>query len=409
MKKYIPKIILGIFLLFLLWRIALLIFRDAGDDSRRLQRPAVAVEIDSVKYGPIQEIREFTGTVYPLYQFIIAPKVSGRIIDVRRRIGDWVRKGEVVARIDDAEYQQAVLEAEANLKISRATLNETKSQFDLAKQDRDRVQSLQEKGIASSAELDAALTQYSAQESRIKLAEAQVEQREAALNSAKIRLGYTLLFAAKKGFIGERFVDEGALLAPNAPVVSVIGIDTVLVRTTIIERVYGRIKIGQPAKIVVDAFPNKTFTGHVYRIAPMLQEASRMAQMEVEVLNDSLLLKPGMFTRVSVVLDEKASTQIVPTHAVVNREGKPGIYLINKEENKVQYVPVETGIVAPELTEILTPEVKGWVVTLGQHLLEDGSSIILPGQKQGTGAPSGKPGPKAGDQKAPPKPRDSKN
>ncbi len=409
MKKYLPKIILGIFLLFLLWRIVLLIFRDSDADSRKLQRPAVAVEIDSIKYGPIQEIREFTGTVYPLYQFIIAPKVAGRITEVRKRIGDWVRKGEIVARIDDAEYQQAVLEAEANLKISQATLNETRSQFELARQERDRAQSLQEKGIASSAELDAALSQYSAQESRIKLAQAQVEQREAALNSAKIRLGYTLLFAAKKGFIGERFVDEGTLLAPNAPVVSVIGIDTVLIRTTIIERVYGRIKVGQPTQVVVDAFPNKIFTGHVYRIAPMLQETSRMAQMEVEVLNDSLILKPGMFTRVSVVLDEKENAQIVPTQAVVNREGKPGVYLVDKQENKVKYIEIQTGIVSPELTEILSPEIKGTVVTLGQHLLEDGSNILLPGQKSGTGAPSGKQESNTGDPSGPQKQRDSKN
>ncbi|MBN2093401.1 efflux RND transporter periplasmic adaptor subunit [candidate division KSB1 bacterium] len=409
MKKYLPKIILGLFLLFLLWRIALLIFRDSGADSRKLQRPAVAVEIDSIKYGPIQEIREFTGTVYPRYQFIIAPKVSGRIIEVRKRIGDWVRKGEIIARIDDAEYQQAVLEAEANLKISQATLNETRSQFELAKQERDRAQSLQEKGIASSAELDAALSQYSAQESRIKLAQAQVEQREAALNSSKIRLGYTLLSAAKQGFIGERFVDEGTLLAPNASVATVIGIDTVLVRTTIIERVYGRIKIGQPTQVVVDAFPTKIFTGHVYRIAPMLQEASRMAQMEVEVLNDSLLLKPGMFTRVSVVLDEKVSTQVVPTQAVVNREGKPGIYLVDKNENKVKFIEIQPGIISPELTEILSPEIKGTVVTLGQHLLEDGSNVLLPGQKSGAGAPSEKRGSKTGDQSGPPKQRDSKN
>jgi RND family efflux transporter MFP subunit len=409
MKKYLPKIILGIFLVFLLWRIALLIFRDSGDDSQKLQQPAVAIEVDSVQYGPIQDIREFTGTVYPLYQFIIAPKVSGRIIDIRKRIGDWVRKGEIVARIDDAEYQQAVLEAEANLKISQATLNETQSQFELAKQERDRVRSLQEKGIASSAELDAALSQFSAQESRIKLAQAQVEQREAALNSAKIRLGYTLLFAAKRGFIGERFVDEGALLAPNSPVVSVIGIDTVLVRTTIIERVYGRIKIGQPTQVVVDAFPQKIFKGHIYRVAPMLQEASRMAQMEVEVLNDSLLLKPGMFTRVSVVLDEKESTQIVPTQAVVNREGKPGIFLVDKKENKVQYIGIQTGIIAPDFTEILSPEIKGTVVTLGHHLLEDGSNIILPGQNENAETTSKRQSPQAGDKSEPPKQRDSKN
>lgn len=200
-----------------------------------------------------------------------------------------------------------MLEAEANLKISQANLAEVESQFELAKQELERVQSLQQKGIASLAELDAATSNFNALRSRIKLAQAQVEQRQAALNSAKIRLSYTVLIATEPGFIGERFVDEGSLLAPNSLLVSVIDIDTVIVRTTVIERVYGQIQIGQTAEIEVDAFPGKSFYGKVSRIAPMLQEASRVAQMEVEVANDSLLLKPGMFSKVKVVLAEKDS------------------------------------------------------------------------------------------------------
>ena len=102
-----------------------------------------------------------------------------------------MQRGEVIARIDDAEYQQAVLEAEANLKIAEAALAETQSQLELATQELERAQSLQEKGITSPAELDAALTNYDAQQSRLKLAQAQVEQREASLKSAKIRFFIT--------------------------------------------------------------------------------------------------------------------------------------------------------------------------------------------------------------------------
>ncbi|UCE04748.1 MAG: efflux RND transporter periplasmic adaptor subunit, partial [bacterium] len=263
MRKKFIRIIGIIFLIILSWRIIILVTKSSSDKSKRFERPPVAVEVDSIIYAPIQEIRQFTGTIYPYYQYIVAPKISGRIITITKRIGNWVHEGEVIARIDNAEYHQAVLEAEANLKISQATLNETKSQFELAKQELERVQSLQEKGIASPSELDAVLTNFSAQQSRIKLAQAQVEQREASLNSAKIRLGYTVLIASEPGFIGERFVDEGSLLAPNSAVVSVIGIDTVIIRTTIIERVYGRINVGQSSEVEVDAFPSKKFYGKV--------------------------------------------------------------------------------------------------------------------------------------------------
>jgi RND family efflux transporter MFP subunit len=319
-----------------------------------------------------------TGTIYPLYQYVVAPKVSGRIVRINKRIGDWVDSGEPVAKIDDGEYRQLVLEAEANLRIAYANLAETKSEFELAGQELDRVRSLQEMQIAPRSDLDAAQSKYDALQSRIELAQAQVEQRQAALNAARIRLDYTNLVAAEPGFVGERFVDEGSLLAPNAPVVSVIGIDTVIVRTTVIERVYGEVEQNQRADIRVDAFPGMIFSGRVSRIAPMLQESSRVAQMEVEVANDSLYLKPGMFCTVTVALTEKDSAQVVPTQAVVTRNGETGVFMVPDGETAAHYVPVEVGISTSALTEILTPALDGLVVTLGQHLLQDGSTVILP-------------------------------
>ncbi len=376
MKKNLIRIIAIIFILFLGWRIIILVTKS-GEKSRKPGRPSVAVLVDSVKYGPIQEINMFTGTVYPLYQYIVAPKVSGRIINIKKRIGDWVRRGEIITRIDDAEYQQAVLEAEANLKIARAALSEAVSQFELSGQEFKRVQSLNEKGIASPSELDAATSNYSAQESRLTLARAQVEQREASLKSAKIRLAYTVLAATEPGFIGERFVDEGNLLAPNSPIVSVIGIDTVIIKTTIIERVYGRIRTGQMAEVEVDAFPTKRFYGKVSQIAPMLQQASRMANIEVKVANDSLFLKPGMFARLRVILEDKKLAQLIPAEALVSRGGENGIFVVESEKKIVRYIPVSPGIITKEKVEILSPKIEGMVVTLGQHLLEDGSPVIF--------------------------------
>lgn len=378
-KKQVFIIIGAIFLTVLLWRIIMLVTKDSSRGSNRMGRPPVAVEVDSVRYAPIQEVETFTGTVTPIYRYLLAPKVSGRVVQIKKRIGDWVKKGEVIARIDDSEYQQAVREAEANLKIAQASLKESDSQFALAKQELERVQSLQEKGIASPAELDAAQTNFTAQKSRLELANAQVEQREASLKSANIRLGYTVLVATEPGFIGERYVDEGSLLAPNAPVVLVIGIDMVIIETTVIERIYGRMQVGQSAAVAVDAFPTRRFYGQVARIAPMLQEASRVAKMEIEVANDSLLLKPGMFAKISVALARNDSAQVVPSNAIVSRSGVSGIFAIPESQAVARYIPVQIGIATPVKTEILTPKLQGMVVTLGQHLLEDGSPVILPG------------------------------
>ncbi len=377
-KKLILRITVTVIVIFLLWRIYRLIIPGTDSDQQIQSRPPVAIEVDSIRYGSINEVRQLTGTVYPYYQYIVAPKVSGRMISISKRIGDWIKTGEVVARIDDAEYQQAVREAEANLKIAKAALLEVQSQLELSKQELERMESLQEKGLVASAELEAATAKYTAQESRVKLTQAQVEQREATLKSAKIRLSYTVLTASEPGFVGERFIDEGTLLAPNSPVISVVGIDTVFVRTTVIERDYGRIKSGQSAVINVDAFPDKSFSGMVTRLAPKLREASRVAEMEVKVVNDSLILKPGMFAKLTVVLQKKDRAQIIPNQAIVTNNGQSGVFIVKEGENTAHYVPVEIGIIGKQKTEIISPELKGVVVTLGQHLLEDSSPVILP-------------------------------
>ena len=395
MKKKVFIAVGFVFLAFFGWRIFLLITEsDEGFNRGMRGGQQVAVEVTSAGSKMIRVNRKFTGTVYPLYQYIVSPKVSGRVIQITKRIGDWVDTGEVIARLDDAEYQQAVLEAEANLKIAQASLAEAVSQMELAKQELDRVRSLQEKGIASPSERDVASTAYDAQKSRLELARAQVQQREAALNSAEIRLGYTVLSATEPGFVGERYVDEGSLLSPNSPLISIIGIDSVIVQATIIERDYGQISVGQPAQVEVDAFPGEVFNGKVARIAPVLQEASRVAKMEVEVDNRAHRLKPGMFTTITVMLQEKTGRQVIPTSAIVKKEGKDGIFVVETDAASgahiARFKAIEAGIATDTETEILSPEIEGPVVTLGQHLLDDGSMVLLPVTDENSNATGGR-------------------
>jgi len=375
-------------LIILVIRLIPLLTKGSGGGQYDDQRPPVAVEVASVRFGPLREIRRFTGTVYPYNQYIVAPKVAGRVIQINKRIGDPVHEGELIARIDDAEYQQAVREAEASLKIAEASLSEANSQQDLSRQEKERVELLAERDMATAAELETALSNYEARKARHRLAMAQVDQRKAALESSRIRLSYTRLNASGEGLVGELFVDEGAMLAPNAAVVLVVGIDSVIVRTTITERDYAHVERGQQVKVLVDAFEDRDFYGTVARIAPMMRESSRMAEIEVEVVNVSHMLKPGMFARIEVVTAERDSTQLVPSTAVVERGGETIMFVVPEGENFARYVKVTTGIVTPDLTEIIEPVLSGRVVTLGQHLLEDGSPVVYQDEvSEASGAP----------------------
>jgi multidrug efflux pump subunit AcrA (membrane-fusion protein) len=279
--------------------------------------------------------------------------------------------------------------------------------------------------------MDTASATYSAAQTRLKVAQAQAEQKEAALKVAQLQLSYTKVQAFWEGgdpnrpdahrhdrVVGERFVDEGTLVSINQPIVSVLENDPLMAVIFVIERDYPKISIGQEAAVTTDAYPGKTFAGAIRRIAPLLRESSRQARVEIEIANADHLLKPGMFVRALVEFGRHDQAALIPISALVRRAGKEGVFIVEGSpltpvsfqpaENRqptpdepavlqARFVPVTTGVVSGEIVELLEPAVSGMVVTLGNHLLEDRSRVILPKPSPGPDAAK-KPGVDARDE-----------
>jgi RND family efflux transporter MFP subunit len=382
-------VVAGIALAALLaWRVIGPVNRAEEAPRPTAPRPPVSVEAAEVRRGPIREEQQLPGEVVPSYRFVVASRVPGRVLEITKRVGDRVSAGEVIARVDDEEYRQTVREAEADLGTARALLAEATVQLEQAERDLARLQTLAERQLISRSEVERTRTSRDALVSRQTLARAQIEQREAALSSARIRLGYALLTASRPGIVAERFADEGSLLAVNTPIIAVIGVNPALVRATLTERLSGRVAAGLAVVLEADARPGMRFPARVARVAPALNQETRTAEMELEADNASLLLKPGMFVRVGVVLAERPDAQLVPTAALVTRDGVPGVFVVDAPGAAVAWVPVTVGIATPALTEVTAPPLAGRVVTLGQHLLENGSRVTLAG--------GGQPAPKSG-------------
>jgi RND family efflux transporter MFP subunit len=370
---------------FLGWRI----YEKASDTKEgfgsRRGSPAVAVEIAPILKTAIKDVGQFTGSLSPQSEFIVAPKIAGRLEKILLDIGDVVTADQLVAVLDDEEYQQQVYQAVAELEVARASLVEVKITSETAKREYERTVALREKKIASESQLDAADSEYKSQQAKLQVASAQVSQKQAALNMAKVRLSYTRIrvppnHASRQRVVGERFVDEGSMLAPNTPIVSILDIGTLIGIINVIERDYPKIRLGLPASIRTDAFPGQTFSGKVVRIAPLLMEKAREARVEIEIPNEQMLLKPGMFVRVQIEFAQHENATVVPQAALVKRNGDQGIFVVDRQEKKARFVPVTVGIVNETRAEIIKPELTGAVVTLGQHLLEDGANIILPNE-----------------------------
>jgi len=359
---------------------------------------AVAVEIAEVKQQPIQDVGDFTGSLSPKSQFMVAPKVAGQLDQLLVNVGDRVKRDQLIAKLDDEVAQQEVAKAQADLDMAKASLAQSQSALDVAKRELDRAQALFQKEIQSQSGLDTAKAKYDAAMAQTKVAQATLNNRQSSLETARSRLAYCEIRADWEGgsdlrVVGERFVDAGSILQANAPIVSILELNTIVCVIQVIERDYFRIKQGQTATIDTDALPGKTFTGQIVRIAPLLKENSRQARVEIEIPNPESLLKPGMFVRVQLAFEKIENATVVPAAALVKRNDQQGVFLADLQNMRASFVPVKVGVSNNTQAQIIEPQLSGSVVTLGQYLLEDGTTILLP-QKQGASPSGERPQPK---------------
>jgi len=392
MKKFFSILLVLVIFGMAGWQAYKRIIASAGKKGLGRSAAPVAIETKPIRKDVIRNIGIFTGSLLPKSQFIVAPKVAGWLKKLLVNIGDTVQQNQVIAILDDEEFTQQVEQARAELQVAKANADNCTSDLDIAKREYERAKALREKQIASASELDESEAEFNACQTRLKVSLAQVAQKEAALKTADVRLSYTKVQAFwedgdQTRVVGERFVDEGALLQVNEPIVSVLENNPLTAVVYVIERDYQKIKVGQQSIVTTDACPDKTFTGSVVRIAPLLKESSRQARVEMEVPNPDQLLKPGMFVRAQIEFARHDNATLIPFAALVRREGKEGIFIADLSNLKARFVPVTTGIVNGELAEVIEPKISGLVVTMGNHLLEDNSDITLPEKKDSEKAP----------------------
>jgi RND family efflux transporter MFP subunit len=391
-KKARPFTVLGaLFLVFMAWQIVTRL--GGGGQPGGPRGAAVAVEIVAVERGSIRDIGTFSGNLIPKSYFTVVPRISGRIKALYVDIGDRLTRGQLVALLDDEEYQQQVIQAEADLGVAKANLDEAQSAQELAQKEFDRAKILHQRGILSDAELDAAQSAYSGRDARAKVTRAQLANQQAALETAKVRLSYTRIRAAwdaedEYRYVGERFVNSGAMLSSNTAILSVIDLQPITAVIHVTEKDYFLLRPEQGVALTSGAFPGRTFEGRVARVAPLLKETSREARVEVDVDNADSELKPGMFVNARIEFANKPDATIVPTSAVVTRGAGQGVFLADLENKKAVFQPVTVGVVEGDRAEIVEPAgLTGHVVTLGHHLLENGTPLLLPADAPGAAAP----------------------
>lgn len=357
-------------------------------DAPREKIPA-AVAVAPVETRPIDMRRVFSGALEARSKFVVAPKVAGRVQSIQVDISDSVTRGQTVVVLESAEFAQAVNQAEAELAVAEANLAEANSALTIARRENQRTATLRERRIASDAEFDTAQADLLAREAQVKVAEAQVTRAESALESARIRLGYTRVIADwtegdSQRVVAERYVDEGETVSANDPLLLIVDLNPISAVINVTERDYGLLQPGMPAVFTTDSFPGEEFEGEIARVSPIFQEGSRQARVELSLANADSKLKPGMFVRASIGLKHVESATVIPYSAITRREDGTGVFRVSDDGTTVNWVLVETGIRDGEWIQVLNNPLSGRVVTLGQHLIEDGSTITIPSEQPAT-------------------------
>lgn len=355
---------------------------DTAAKAQNKATNAAPVEIASVEHGMIRLRRTFSGTLESPSKFVVAPKVDGRIVRLTVDVSDPVKRGQIVARLDSAEYEQAVAQATAELALAEANLTEARNSSVIAQRELERMERLHQEGITSASQLDTAKADHLTKQSAVAVAEAQVKRAQASVAAARIRLGYTNVPATWTGgdelrVVSERMVNEGDTVASNTPLLSVVELDPIQAIVFATEKDYAHLKEGQTVTLKTDAFPGQTFEGRISRIAPVFRQASRQARVEVSAANPRHLLKPGMFVRVEIVLDTVQNATIVPVAALTTRNNQTGLFLVTPDRKTVSWRSVEEGVRDENRVQVIGEGISGHVVVLGQQLVDDGSAIIV--------------------------------
>lgn len=323
----------------------------------------VTVEVAKVIGMKLQDEINAAGAIQSNQSVMLRPEVAGRIVELNFADGQTVKKGQVLVALDSAVNRAEVQQAQAELSIAKTNF---KRNAELA----------QQKFIAERVKEESAVN---------------VQVLEARLALAQARLSKFEIKAPFSGIVGIRNVSVGDYVKDGADLVNLEDITSVKVDFRIPEKFIDRVQKGQAIEIQVDALPGKPFRAQVDAIDPQIDNSGRSALLRGRIANPETKLKPGMFARVKLILDERENAMVIPEEAIVPIGNKSTVWKI--VEAKAQRTEVRTGLrreAKVEITEGL--RIGDTVVTAGQMRLKEDRTPVRIVQGDGQSGNGQQPG-----------------
>ncbi|HJZ82401.1 MAG TPA: efflux RND transporter periplasmic adaptor subunit [Pyrinomonadaceae bacterium] len=368
--------------------------KAASPDTKGAARQVKTVKVAET---PIGETVTVNGNLAAYDRLTVGMKVPGRLQTISVDLGSVVRKGQVIAQLEQQDYKLRVQQAEAALAQARArlglspdgtddrvsaeetgTVRQAKAVLDDARLKRDRAATLVQQGVVSRAELDTAESDYKVALSRyqdgleeIRNRQGLLAQRRSELALAKQQLADTMVYSPMDGVVQEKKASVGEYLAAGAPVVDVVRIDPLRLRVDVPERESHNIRMGQSVRVTVEGDPD-SYTGYIKRLSPTISEQNRVLSVEADVANNGRL-RPGAFVKAEIVTNQTASAITVPPNAIVTFAGIDKVILV--ENGKAQEKAVTLGRRGTDWVEIKAGVNVGQAVVIDPGNLQSGQAV----------------------------------
>jgi RND family efflux transporter MFP subunit len=340
---------------------------QANTSGASSKEAAVAVQVFNVASREVRRTVEAVGSLFPYDEVVVSAEVDGRAEKVLVDVGDLVTKGQTLVEILPTEFKLAADQQEAMLEQARAKLGSTDGETDIkdptqtasvkkaaadlanARQKYERSKSLSEQGLIPRQSFDEDEANYKAAQATYELAvqdvrnlQAAVKQGRAMRDLANKKLHDTSILAPFGGYVKERNVTVGQYLKVQTPVMAIVNIDPMRVRLKVPEKMAAWVPVGQLLTLSVEAYPDRTFSGKIWRLNPSVDPQTRTFDAEALIENHQGILKPGFFVKASIPSTRVDQVLFVPQKALSYAYGIYKVYAVTKE-NRLKEREVKLG------------------------------------------------------------------
>jgi len=321
---------------------------------------AVPVSVAQVERSNLNSYLVLNGIVEPERKVEIFSRLSAYVKSIIKEEGDFVRENDVLATLDDTEIKISFQQAQIQLNQAKLSLEEESKNYE-------RSQELKKRELISEQE-------FQTSEALYKQRQLELDDRQENFKNLQLQLNWTRIRSLSEGYITERLIEMGDKVNANQQVYTIEDFRPLLIRVFVPTSDAIKLTPGMDSEVTTDIIPGAMFPGEVKLINPRIDVQTGTVKVTVEIDDETLRLKPGMFVEVRIVIGMKEDVLVIPRKAILYKQNKT--YVFVTERGQATQREVSLGLTEEDHVEVTDGLAEGEaIVTVGVESLKDGQRI----------------------------------